>query len=243
MTTLQPRQLSRRNALAKIRRRFIDKGRPRLVVFTLIGLSGLAAFGFSTALFRLGIEHMGLRYVAATAAGYAVFLFLIRLWIELHRPQEESDTLDVVPDVPTVDLTSGNPSAEFSGGLSGGGGASGNWGSPEIPDVGIDVVDADEAWPVVLVIAVAAVVLLGAVVAAFYVVYYAPLMLAEIALDAALVTGIYRRLRKQDTSHWLGSAIRHTWKPAMAIAACLFVVGVVIQWAMPSAGTIGDVLR
>ena len=92
-------------------------------------------------------------------------------------------------------------------------------------------------------IAVAAVVLLGGVVGLFYVVSYAPLLLAEIALDAALVTGIYRRLRKQDTRHWLGSAIRRTWKPALVIAMCLFVVGVVVQWAVPTARTIGDVLR
>ena len=63
------------------------------------------------------------------------------------------------------------------------------------------------------------------------------------ALDAALVTGIYRRLRKQDTGNWVGSAIRHTWKPAIAIAACLYVVGVAVQWMMPAARTIGDVLR
>ena len=235
-------ELSRRNALLKIQRRFIDRGRPRLVVFTLIGLSGLAAFGVSTALFRLGVEHMGFRYVAATAVGYAVFLFLVRLWIELNRRQR-SDTLDVVPDIPTVDLAGGNTSAEFSGGLSGGAGASGSWGGPEIPDVGLDVVDADEAWPVVVVIAVAAVVLLGGVIALAYVVYYAPLLLAEVALDAALVTGVYRRLRKQDTGNWLGSAIRRTWKPALVIAACLFVVGVVVQRMMPAARTIGDVFR
>jgi hypothetical protein len=74
-------------------------------------------------------------------------------------------------------------------------------------------------------------------------VYYAPLLLAEVALDAALVTGIYRRLRRQDTRHWLGSAIRHTWKPAAAVAVCLYVIGVVVQWAVPSARTIGGVLR
>jgi uncharacterized membrane protein YgcG len=242
MTKLQSRPLSRRNALAKIQRRFINKGRPRLVVFTLIALSGLAAFGVSTALFRLGLDHMGFRYLAATAAGYGVFMLLLAIWIELHRRSENRGDFDVV-DLPGGGASDVGAGVEFSGGSSGGAGASGSWDGPGLPSIDVDVPDADEAWPVVVVVAVAAVVLLGSVVALFYVVYYAPLLLAEVALDAALVTGIYRRLRKQDTGNWVGSAIRHTWKPAVAIAACLYVAGVVVQWMMPAAQTIGDVFR
>ena len=79
--------------------------------------------------------------------------------------------------------------------------------------------------------------------ALLYVVYYAPLLLAAVALDAALVTGIYRKLRKHDARHWLTSAISHTWKPMLAIAACLFAIGTVIEWFVPAARTIGDVIR
>jgi hypothetical protein len=32
------------------------------------------------------------------------------------------------------------------------------------------------------------------------------------------VTGIYRKLRKEDARHWLGSALRHTWLPAVVRA-------------------------
>jgi uncharacterized membrane protein YgcG len=185
---------------------------------------------------------MGLRYLTATAVGYVVFLLLIRAWIEINRPRERRADLDV-PDLPGGQPANGEAAADFSGGSSGGGGASASWGEPNLPAVDFDVPDVDEAWPLVLAIAVAAIVLLGGVVALFYVVYYAPLLLAEVALDAALVTGIYRRLRKQDTGHWLGSAIRNTWKPALAVAVCLYAIGAVIQWAAPSSRTIGDVLR
>ena len=234
--------------LAQMRSRFIAGVYPRLTVLAFIGLSGAAALGASAGLFRLGVEQMGSRYAVATLVGYAVFLLLIKLWIEFLRPRRHRDDgggVDALPDLSTGDVTAGDASVGFSGGSSGGGGASGGWGSPadggaQLP---IDVPDVDEAWPVVLAIAVAALVLFGAVAALFYVLYYAPLLLAEVALDAALVTGIYRRLRKQDARHWLGSAVRHTWKPAVAIMVCLFVLGIVIQWAMPSARTIGDVLR
>ena len=152
----------------EVRRRFIAKGYPRLVVFTLIALSGLAAFGFSTLLFRLGVEHMGSRYLTATAVGYGVFMLLLALWIELNRPPESRSSVDAVDLTGGGSLDIGGSRTGFSGGSSGGAGAS---------------------------------------------------------------------------ASWEGSAIRHTWKPALVIAACVFVVGVVVQWAMPTARTIGDVLR
>ena len=236
MTPRDSRPLLRRKALARIRSRFIAKGHPRALMFVFVALAGLAAFGFSVTLFRLGVDHMGFRYLGATAAGYAVFLLLLRVWIAFHRREDPGD-----PDIPDFDMASTDADAEFSGGSSGGGGASGSWDGPGLPDV--DIPDADEAWPVVVAIAIAGLVLLGAAAALFYVVYYAPLLLAEVALDAALVTGIYRRLRKHDTRYWLTSAIRHTWKPALAIALCVYVIGTLVQWAMPTAQTIGDVLR
>ena len=127
----------------------------------------------------------------------------------------------------------------FGGGQSGGAGATGGWGQPADGGIDIDVPDADEAWPVVL----AAVVLLGGVLAMLYVVYLAPVLLAEVALDAALVTGIYRKLRKRDAGHWLGSAVRHTWLPATIAAVCIAFAGLVLQWAQPTARSIGDVFR
>jgi hypothetical protein len=81
--------MKRHEALVQIRRRFIAKGYPRLVGLVFVTLSGLAAFGFSTALFRLGVDHLGLRYLAATVAGYGVFLLLMRIWIELNRPNRD----------------------------------------------------------------------------------------------------------------------------------------------------------
>ena len=229
-----PRTKPRRELLAEIRARFIAKGYPRLLVLFILLLSGLAAFAFSAGTLRLGFEQMALRYLAATLVGYATFLFLIRIWIAFHR--REWDPRNDIPDLPGG--SSGSHGEAFGGGESGGAGASANWHAPELGagDIGIDF---DDAWP----LALAAAVLLGSVLAMFYVVYAAPVLLAEIALDAALVAGIYRKLRKQDARYWLGSALRHTWKPAAIAAACLWVAGTALQWAVPYARSIGDVVR
>ena len=59
MTTPRERPLLRRNALARVRSRFVAKGHPRVVIFTFVTLAGLAAFGFSVALFNLAWTQAG----------------------------------------------------------------------------------------------------------------------------------------------------------------------------------------
>jgi len=219
-----------------MRRHFIAKGYPRVVVMLILALSGLVAFSFSALTLGVGLDEMGRRYLAATVVGYLTFLLLIRAWIALHRVGRD-DVLDL-PSLADGASTAADVSG-FGGGHSGGAGASGNWLPSEAPG-GIDLdVDLDAAWPVIL----AAVFLLSGLLAMGYVVYTAPVLLAEVALDAALVTGIYRKLRKEDARYWLGSALRHTWLPATIAAVCLWITGTALQWAMPAARSIGDVVR
>ena len=228
----------RQKLLAHVRKVFIANGYPRLVVSLILALSGLVAFSFSASALALGLDHIPLRYFAAAIAGYVTFLALIRVWIALHRIGWHVDLpLDGfgVPGHAASDST-----AMFGGGSSGGGGASAAWDSAASGASKVDVgIDVDEAWPLLLALAF----LLGSLLAMFYVVYAAPVLLAEVALDAALVTGIYRRLRKEDARHWLGSAVRHTWLPALIAALCLYAAGMALQWAAPDARSIGDAVR
>lgn len=76
-----------------------------------------------------------------------------------------------------------------------------------------------------------------------YVVYAAPVLLAEVALDAALVTTVARRLRKQDAGHWSAAALRHTRVPALVLIVFMIVMGFSLQRAVPEARSIGDVIR
>ena len=223
-------------------RRHIAPGYPRLVILLILTGAGLAAFGFSALSLGFGLDDMALRYFAATLVGYGAFLLLIRLWIALHRIRSEPgrDGVDVI-DVGLRSPTGGDSFDGFGGGSSGGGGASASWGSGDATSSsGIDLdVDADAGVPLLL----AAALVLGSVLALAYVVYAAPILLAEVALDAAIVTGLYRRLRKQDVRHWLGSAVRRTWLPATIAAVCFAFAGMAIEWAKPGARSIGDVIR
>ena len=226
----------RHHVVAEVRKRFIARGYPRVVVSLILALSGLAGFGVSASALAFGLDDMGLRYLAAATTGYLTFLWLIRVWIGLHRAGWHVD-LDI-PDLTETASPGGNSMSAFGGGRSGGAGAGGSWDSAPSHFSGVDV-DLDEGWPVVLGV----VCLLGGLLAMLYVVYAAPALLAEVALDAALVTGIYRKLRKEDARHWLDSAFRHTWLPAAIAAISLYAAGTLFQWAVPAARSMGDLVR
>jgi hypothetical protein len=204
----------------------------------ILALSGVVAFACAAWALAFGLDDMALRYPLAALAGYITFLLLIRVWIALHRMGRRVD-LDL-PDFPGGSSGGEDALHGFGGGQSGGAGASADWGSPtDALGAGDLDVDFDAALPIVLAVAF----LFASVAAMFYVLSVAPVLLAEVALDAALVAGIYRKLRKEDARHWLGSAVRQTWPAALIVALSVSFAGAVLQWAKPEARSIGDVVR
>ena len=99
----------------------------------------------------------------------------------------------------------------------------------------------DGAFVVFVIIAVLAA--LGGVMCIAYVIYIAPLLLAEVALDAALVSAVYRRLRKEDVGHWTGAVFRRTWIPAVILVVFMSAAGYAAQRLAPEARSIGGVFR
>jgi hypothetical protein len=43
--------------------------------------------------------------------------------------------------------------------------------------------------------------------------------------------------------HWLESAFRHTWLPAVIAAISLYAAGTFFQWAAPDARSMGELMR
>ena len=239
--------------VAQVRRR-LEQTSWRLHLCVIITLAGLAAFLISVAALRLGVSSMALRYPLAVCGGYLAFLGLIRGWIAWQRRALET-VRDVAGDLVSsidpgdVNVPRGSVLSEpsfFSGGRSGGSGGGGTWanasstGRSTGASSGIDVgLDADELWPV----AVAAACALGGLIAVAYVIYTAPVLLAEVALDAAIVSTLYGRLRKQAMSHWAVTVLRRTWVPALVLVAFASIGGYALERAAPEAQSIGSVIR
>ena len=146
-----------------------------------------------------------------------------------------SSTSFEAPPAPLASYAQQAPAAVRSTASAGGksGGGSG---------FGFDL-DLDE--PGVLLVLLALLILAVAVLgAAFYVLWTAPVLLAEVLVDGLILTGLYRRLRKtEEPGHWVFAAIRRTWIPALIVAGLFSLSGHLLQKAVPEARSIGPAVR
>lgn len=251
------RPLDRDELVRRVRVQLMRRCAPRLQLSIIVGLSGAAALITSVIGLELGIGSMLIRYPLAVAGGYVTFLILIRCWIAWQRMESGWDApLDAVADALqpadlgdlTVPAGPGSAPLPFAGGSSGGGGGGASWpgalspprlsGASPARGVGFDL-DVDELWPLLL----AAICALGGLVAVVYVIYAAPVLLAEIALDAAVMSTLYTRLKKRDTSHWAMTVIRRTWLPALGLFVFAALGGYALDQIDPDARSIGAVFR
>ena len=243
--------------MAHVRERLLGEGYPRLTTAIILSASGGCAFLFSALALAAGLESMGWRYLLAALVGYLAFALFVRAWIAYRRGWGGPDF-----DIPDIDLPSGVRSASepklFFGGRSGGSGGGAVWDQPasgsntvplargSVAESSIKTsgrlggaLDLDDFWYLVLAAACA----LAGLTAMIVVVYSAPVLLAEVALDAGLVSTVYRRLHRRDVRHWTGSLLARTWLPAAVVVASVAVAGFALQRAVPDARSIGAVFR
>jgi hypothetical protein len=251
------RRLTTRAALVgEARAHLLRHGWPRLQTALLLAGAGAAAFLVSVALLASGLDRMGLRYGLAAIAGYATFLVLVAVWIAWHRGSGVGvDTgLDLLLQSPSPTSADDVVTSMFQGGASGGGGGGASFGdvAAVAPRPGLTGsssattgggswfdVDLDDLGFVLL----AAACLAAGMVAVGYVVYAAPILLAEVAVDAAVMGTLYRRLRKEDARHWSRGVLRGTWVAALIVVLSAAGVGYVAQRAVPEARSIGGVVQ
>ena len=254
----------RKRIIERVRRQLLRGGWPRLFVSFLLILTGGAGFLVSSALLHLGLEVMAVRYPLAVLAAYTVFLLLQRLWLALQRRtwgRRSGGNLDLAgldlnpfnSSMSLGDATGFGGGGDFGGAgsggsweasssavgssLSGGGGSSSSGGGGWAGfDSGFDV-DFDEGCFLFLIPIIA---IVGLVIAMFYVVYVAPIFLAEILVDGLLLAGLYKRLKGVEPRHWLRSCVRRTLWPVVLTTALFIAAGYLMQRARPEARSIGD---
>lgn len=241
---------TRERRIEMVRRRLLRKSIPRIQVTLILSLTALAGFLTSFLLLRLDVTLMWVRYSVAILVAYGVFLVLLALWLWLQRR-----SLDI--DLPGLDFFPGGSSEQgesltFGGGGDfGGAGGGGSWhagassplsasptsgGSSSHSISALDL-DLDEGCLIILAI----VALVGGIIASLYIVYIAPVLLAEILVDGALVAGLYKRVKPIEQRHWLRAALRRTLLPALLAMLFFSLAGFALQKAVPEARTIGDV--
>ena len=206
---------------------FERRSYPRTMLGLLLLLAGATGFLVSYGLLEIGVDHMWMRYPIAVLAAYGVLLGLVRGWVELERR-------DFDPDDPAIQaaLSGEKTRAELHYRP-----ASRWWDWLDVPDAG--GIDGDEGCLPFLLLGSFVVLLIAMLVALIG----APALIAEVFLDAFLVTVLYRRLRIAEREHWLGTAIRKTWVLAAVTAAALAIGGWTLEQLAPGARSIGKALE
>lgn len=257
---------SREELIAKTKERLLRHGLPRLQMSLILALTGAAGFLSSFILLQVGVGAMAVRYPIAVLAAYGVFLLLLQIWLKFQRDGWEGDGLDLL-DLPLPSGGSGGGGGfSGSGGQFGGGGASAAYEAPIVaPSAPPSPVSAvrmpvkssggggsskgsgsgfsfsldldDSGFLVVLAILAIAIAAFGA---AIYLIWSAPILLAEVLVDGLIMTGLYRRLKKtDDPEHWVLGAVRRTWIPALVVVILFSFAGWLLQRAVPDARSIG----
>lgn len=222
--------------LVRARQHLRERGWPRLQMTLIVALTGAAGFLASHLLRLAGIDAMLLRYPMAVLLAYGVFLLLMWIWIRWRW--------DNVLDGLSPDVGSGSPSPRGSavespwggvGGRSGGGGASASWnesaqaGGGDAGELPLTGLAEDEAGlPLLAILGIVALVA-SVLLASVWVVWSAPVLMAELLVDAAIASGLYRRMQGMHEQGWWRVCVTHTIWPLLGLLLFFVVLGGLAQ--------------
>ena len=227
----------------RVKRNLERAGHPRLVMLGVLAASGASGFLASVALVHLGVGRMPVRYPLAVAFAYATFLGLLWWWLrkQLAAQVALGDAERLLGSAGTAALVSAalgeklDPSADRRRKS-----ASGTQWLSDLGGIG-DIGVLGEGLGMLLFVFILA----GActLIVSLYLVFTAPVLLAELLVDGALLGAMSRGVAGQDPPrHWSSAVVRKTWLPAVATAAVFALIGLGIEHAVPGAHTLGQAL-
>ena len=236
---------SRDTEAMRARRQLQHHGWPRLQMALIVVLTGAAGFLASHALRQAGMDAMLLRYPLAVLMAYGVFLLLMWLWIR-WRWDAVADGLGSGPG--GGGSHQGSPWSG-SGGHSGGGGASASWGeaaTSSSTSAGstslLDVADGEAGLPLLAILGIIALVA-TVLLASVWVVWSAPVLMAELLVDAAIAGGLYKRMQGMQEQGWWRLCLSHTIWPLLGLLVFFAGLGWLAQELVPDAVSLMQVFK
>jgi hypothetical protein len=226
--------------------------------------SALAGLIASKILQLLSLEPLWLRYSLNVLVSYIFFIIWIKVWLVYISPGRTSNVNVDAPDPGNIgipDLGSGSSAPDFSGagGAFGGGGASGDWSPGEAAadavtssssasggGVDLDLPDlsgADEGIVPILIVAALGFVLVAIFGGAAFLIYQAPAILSDAALQFMLSAGLLKSARNISSAGWVGSIVRRSWIPFSVIALLGAVAGTIIGSYCPGAQKLSEAIQ
>jgi hypothetical protein len=208
-----------------------------------------------------GLTSVTTRYPLAVLSAYLVFLGLTRLWVvyvllDVRRPGRDGSGFGADMDWGSLDApwpgggsgggSGGGAAMRFGGGDSGGGGASDVWAASDSSGSGFRLpsldwtIDFEDGMGILLVLAAVVLVIFGA---GAYLIYLAPEILPEIALNALLASCLTGAAKRAEAKGWLRSVFSATWVPLLLILVVTAVLAVTVHKTCPGAPRLVDALN
>lgn len=236
----RPRGNWRQRFKRKLHDRFLLRFHMMLISAAVI-FSGV---GISKLLWALGLRTINVRYPVAVLCSYAVFFLLIRIWLMYISEDHVSEAAEILDGEDIADgvglVARGVRSA---GGIGGGnlgdgdggdGGGGGGGSSFSLGDLG------DEGGVVLIVLGVVLVIVFGSSV---YLIWEAPAVLGEAAVQMALATSLSRATRRIDEPGWAGSILGATWIPFTLVLVATIIFATVAGHYCPGATRMTEILH
>ena len=106
-----------------------------------------------------------------------------------------------------------------------------------------DALGDDGGLVVILAIAVLAILLAVVLGASAYVIYQAPVILSDAALQGALAASLKNRTRSLAQGNWHGSVLEATWRPFACTLLVALMCGLVLHTYFPTAVRLADIWK
>lgn len=207
---------------SEITRNFLLTHHMGLIVIAAIA-SGVVA---NKLLMGVGLDRVIIRYPVSVTGSFLAFVLCMRLWLEYLRRYytPHSPVMDFDDEPPATSSSDEKKSSKWSDVVS------------SLPDPGIN-----SACGCLLVLFLILVVLVGG--SAFILVCEAPIILADVAFQFFLTAGLVRSTKAIDSPSWVGSVIKHAWKPFVIVLISSIVFGGFAEISCKNPNSIIEMIR
>ena len=220
---------ARQMAMRALRVYFAEKRWSRMAMAFILTLTGAAGVAASWGLLKAGLLEMWMRYPLAVLIAWGVFLALVWCWMQIERKYFTADE-------DMAELLKGRDPKEAMERLKNDDFSVLDW-FDGVPDF------ADGEGCAVLTVAVIVLGLMFFTIGAIVnVLMGAPILFAEVFVDAVLIGALYKRVKPLHEQWWVIGAAGHTWKPVTLTAALLVVFAMSCSYLAPKAHTAGEVI-
>jgi len=204
-------------------------------------------------LLAFNVDDVRIRYPLVVLASYLAFILFIRIWLYYikYRDKILENTLDIF-DIP-INSTSNNSTVtleqcmEPGGGEFGGAGASGSFDMPGgdiVEGSASSIVDAADFLEEGSIILVPLMIVLALILGAgILLIYEAPIILSEVALEFILAGTLITKAKEMDNPDWMGSAIRRTLLPFAITMILAIIFAFVLHSMFPEVSAISEIFK